>query len=328
MIKRIAGNCFWLGRYLERADGVARLALAAEARSSTSDPTLAWRDALALGACLSGYRGANSVVLSESAASWLLLEGSNPSSAANCLRTLGANARAARDLLGDAYWEAVNTAWIEADALKPAELARRGVNELAAWVQLRCRLVRGAGEEIERGEPWHAIVAGAACERCDFTLRLLATMMPEPASDADAPRSSTDKECREFILTAAAIRDQFLRQPHANGMDAALWHLMTAEESCPRSLHANLQRLSASLDKLLGGYLSGALGEVAALRARVACWRWEQPGAERAAELGEIHLSLSAIAATIEREHFQSPPASERPPTSARPDQPERQRQA
>ena len=59
MIPRIAENCFWLARYLERAENNARLLTMAERHSITPEcvgnPVGLWSTALEVGGTLDDY---------------------------------------------------------------------------------------------------------------------------------------------------------------------------------------------------------------------------------------------------------------------------------
>jgi len=326
VLRRIAGNCFWLGRYLERAENTARLAAAANARHDLGETPRAWVDALAIGAAAAGYAAVHETVAAAPAAAFLLVERANPGSVAQSLRAAGANARSARDLLGDAYWEAINTAWIEADALDPIDVAGKGPEELAEWAQTRCRTIRGAGDDLPRDEVAHAIAVGGAVERCDFVARLLAVTLGGDGDLTAAPPTlgTPERERLEFLLAAIGLRDAFRRLHGGDGGPEQAWALLVSSPSNPRSLLLNLVRLEAGLAALAGSTRSPALAEVAAIRERVSRWAQEPPTDDRVARLGETHLAIGAAAAAIERDHFtaaETPapatsPAAPTPPTS------------
>jgi uncharacterized alpha-E superfamily protein len=313
VLARIAGNCFWLGRYLERAENTARVAAVAQSFGLRPPGELEyqpWQEALKVAGDQALFRTRYDAVSGPLVATFLLVDRENPSSVANALRCCGSNARSARDLLGDGYWESVNQAWIEADRLDAAVLASRGVESIAEWTIDHCRSVRGAGEDLQRDELPNIIIAGSSLERADFLLRLLAVCLPGAVHAWPAEPGSIGHQRLESLLAQAGIHGPFrrLHSRSAGPLEAA--QMILCDPASPRSVLCNLVRLEAALGAATGGQCP-AQGLVSELRAQVRRMA-ERPAIDWSA-LGQIHLGLGGIAATVERDHFRPSP----PPAAA-----------
>ena len=100
MLSRTAANLYWTGRYIERADFVARL-LDATGRLSAlpstygGDPT-AWSGALAAAGVADGFASAHGEPSEAAVVQFLTVEAGNPSSICNCLEQARSNAELTR----------------------------------------------------------------------------------------------------------------------------------------------------------------------------------------------------------------------------------------
>ena len=144
MLARIAENLFWLSRYMERADYVARLLQAAGHMSAVrpeSDSVTEWESAVvAAGAKESFF--ASSSVSEESVVHHLAFDPQNSSSIVSCIETARRNARAVRTALNTEAWEAVNGAWLELHQF-PRELSQDERIRFLEWVKARIGLFQG-----------------------------------------------------------------------------------------------------------------------------------------------------------------------------------------
>lgn len=172
MLSRTAQNLYWLARYVERADSMARL-IGMGSRMvilPNSVPEDDWRSvALASGAVFAGEVPCDV----ESIASELILSEENPSSIASCLMRARENGRAVRVALTMDLWEALNDGWRYLAGVPRA----RAVDELPRlldWTRKQCARIHGAIETtLLRHAGYHFLNIGGRLERADMTLRLL-----------------------------------------------------------------------------------------------------------------------------------------------------------
>jgi uncharacterized alpha-E superfamily protein len=313
VLSRIAGNCFWLGRYLERAENTARVVVVAHSASlipTATDAFQPWADALKIAADPAAYRIHHKRMDGQAVATFMLVDRDNPSSVVSCLVTGAANARRARNRLGDAYWEAINRSWIEADNLDAIDIGHRGIDEIADWAITSCQLIRGCGDELLRDELPNVISAGCYLERADFILRLLAVSLPQASAETPITPGSLGYLRLENILNASATRDAFhlLHARDADAEDAA--GMLLADPACPRSVLFNIVRLEAALSACTGGSCA-ALAQVAELRGLIRQAGGHPVSKELWTVLAQAHLMLGAVASAVERDHFSIPiPAS------------------
>ena len=132
MLARTADNLFWLARYMERADFIARtieatLRLEYLPRGGVDDPDVEWESALNAAGAYDDFVEQHGDVDEASAIDYLTFDRDNPSSICNCLENARANGRAVRTALTVETWTAINDAWLE---LKRFEATRRAAKEL------------------------------------------------------------------------------------------------------------------------------------------------------------------------------------------------------
>ncbi len=318
MLRRIAGNCFWLGRYLERAENAARVAMVAQSFGLCPPGEIdyqPWLEALKVAGDQALFRARHEAITGTQVGAFLLIEREHPSSVVNSLRSCGSNARSARNLLGDGYWEAVNQAWIEADSMDAQVLAGRGCEAVAEWAIDHCRRIRGASDDLQRDELPAIIQAGASLERADFLLRLLAVCLPPALSAWPAVSGSIGHQRLECLLAHAGRHDPFRRLHSRSAGPAEAAVMILSDPASPRSVACNLSRLEAALGAATGGSCP-AQAIVAELRAAVL--RVSTSHAPDWALLGQVHLGLGGIAAAVDRDHFRPPlPPASPAPTSA-----------
>src|ERR1700742_5266940 len=117
MLSRTAENLYWLARYVERAEYLARTidatlrvtALPAAYIGKTNE----WESALLTAGVSYGfyqkYNDANETNVVE----YLSFAPENPSSIRNCIESARLNSRSVRTALTSEMWDTINSAWID-----------------------------------------------------------------------------------------------------------------------------------------------------------------------------------------------------------------------
>ena len=119
MLSRTADNLFWLSRYMERADFLARIVQATQRLTSLpvdyGQPRQGteWESALEAAGTADGFLKTGQAMDEPNVIEYLTFSVDNPSSIRNCIEYARANARSVRTALTVEMWEAINSAWIE-----------------------------------------------------------------------------------------------------------------------------------------------------------------------------------------------------------------------
>ncbi len=191
MLSRTADHVYWLGRYVERAENLARTLdvqyrLSLLPRELAAD-SLGWRRTLQTLGVADGYDARHGAELEpHQVIDFLAFDRENPSSILMCLRAARENARAVRGSISSEMWETFNATWLEARANAPSRFSARNVAEFVEWVKYRAHVARGVvvGSML-RDEGYCFMQIGTFLERMDGIARLLQVRLAaEPAAAA------------------------------------------------------------------------------------------------------------------------------------------------
>jgi uncharacterized alpha-E superfamily protein len=177
MLGRTANDLFWMSRYIERAENMARLLevgyrIALLPRESGHEPE--WYSTLRSAGCERGYLAKHGAYDTRDVVNFMLFDPDNSSSVYASLATARRNARAQRTALTREMWESLNSAWIEFSAIDPATLTANELPPLLDWVKERSALFRGALlNTILRNDTFCFSQLGTFLERADNTARIL-----------------------------------------------------------------------------------------------------------------------------------------------------------
>ncbi|RVU16406.1 alpha-E domain-containing protein [Methylobacterium oryzihabitans] len=179
MLSRTADNLYWLSRYTERADFVARL-LDAALRLSALPANYAggeaseWASALASAADGEVFRQHYDSVNEHTVRDFLAFSPHNPSSIRSCIQTARENARSVRTALTVEMWEAINEAWLHLRSYEGRDLSREEFARFLDWVKgVSLAFDGSAYRTMLRNDAYWFTRLGVAIERADNTARIL-----------------------------------------------------------------------------------------------------------------------------------------------------------
>lgn len=118
MLSRTAESLYWLARYVERADTMARLLEVGYRMALMPSAGAGYRNEWAPLVSAAGSSGGFSEKFGEEVRqrdveTWLFFDRDNRSSVISCLEAARQNGRAVRTALTNEMWEALNTAYLE-----------------------------------------------------------------------------------------------------------------------------------------------------------------------------------------------------------------------
>lgn len=178
MLSRTAANLYWLARYVERAENIARLLdvtlrMASMPKVSNSSAN-EWHSAIISSGCEESFYAGQKNPAEQAVIYHLTRDPENPSSIVSCLETARHNARMVRTGLSVSMWEAINTTWIELNSLSDADFAPERINRFLDWVKERSLLFGGAmASTMLRNDAFWFSRLGMSIERADNTARIL-----------------------------------------------------------------------------------------------------------------------------------------------------------
>ncbi|MEE8562929.1 MAG: alpha-E domain-containing protein [Alphaproteobacteria bacterium] len=181
VLSRSADHLYWMARQVERAENTARIlevsnrmALLPTGGTQGGASGSEWHAVLQITGGAQGFHDRFSGTTAEAVTRYMTLDPENPSSIYSTVRAARENARAERVALTTEMWEALNSTWLEIDALTPARLASRGHRNFFDWIKERSHLFRGTAiATMLRDERYHFLRLGTFMERADNTARIL-----------------------------------------------------------------------------------------------------------------------------------------------------------
>ncbi|HEY8567232.1 MAG TPA: alpha-E domain-containing protein [Beijerinckiaceae bacterium] len=179
MLSRTAEHLYWLSRYTERADFVARI-LDATSRFASLPATYAgeerneWESAVAVAGNLTEFRRLYDGANEDTVRDFLAFSPNNPSSIRSCLETARDNARAVRTALTMEMWEAINGGWLELRKFDGARMNQEAFARFLDWAKGVSLAYDGSAyRTMLRNDAFWFTRLGVAIERADNTARIL-----------------------------------------------------------------------------------------------------------------------------------------------------------
>lgn len=259
MLGRTANGLYWMFRYIERAENIARLVDAglrvSLTRTGSTDED--WDGVLQSAGVRDEYVELHGKVTTADAIDYLLREKANPSSVMSCIDSGRNNARMVRTALTRETWEATNECWIELKQLlekrvKPADLP--GVIDT---IKRRAGLIRGAFHgSMLRNDLYNFSRIGTFIERADNTSRILDVKYYVLLPAVSQVGSSLDNFQWESILRSVSAHRSYGWVYDAEYRPSNIADFLILNGRMPRSLAYCYEKIVSNL-----GYLAEDYGE-------------------------------------------------------------------
>lgn len=273
MLGRTAASLFWMARYIERAENIARLTQVGQRISITPDGSGGyredWKSTLVTAGCLEAFQARHGKVTASAVQGFLLFDRDHPSSIRSCLEIARNNARAVRTALTREMWEALNSTWIEFAAIDPATVGPDRLTELLDWVRQRSAQFRGAMiGSLLRDEGFHFSQLGTFIERADNTARILEAKYNVLLAANEAVGGDRNQHQWETILRSVSAQGAYRYFYRDRFRPRAIAEFLIMRPEMPRSLRFCHDLIAPSLAALAastgGGATSLALGRAVA----------------------------------------------------------------
>ncbi len=178
MLSRTADSLYWVSRYVERAEYLARI-LEATTRlsnlpSSYGGAASEWESAIKTAGCHEIFEKHHDTCNEASVHYFICFSPENPSSISNCIDVARANARAVRTAVTSEMWDTLNSAWLELKKYDGKKLTRDDYGRFIEFVKsLSLTFDGSAYRTMLRSDPYWFSRLGVYVERADNTARIL-----------------------------------------------------------------------------------------------------------------------------------------------------------
>ena len=253
MLSRTADHLYWMSRYTERAENLARLLDVTYQMSLVPKPLAAenqnWGAILALNSLEQPFFERYGEISAENVLRFMVLDPENLSSIYSCLRAARENAHAVRGTLTSETWESCNMTWIEVREQQFEPIMAAGIGQFFEWVKLRVAVIRGVtfGTMLQ-DEALSFIRLGGYIERADNTARILDVKYH--VLNGDGEEGASDFYQWGALLRSVSAFEVYRKVYRDVITPARVAELLMLRPDMPRSLHACLHGITRTLDDI------------------------------------------------------------------------------
>ncbi|NJD25718.1 MAG: alpha-E domain-containing protein [Betaproteobacteria bacterium] len=251
MLSRTADHLFWMSRYIERAENLARLLDVTWQMSlvpqSEEAANRSWNAILVLNDLEESFAAKYPAVNGENVLKFMVSDPGNFSSIISCLRQARENAHAVRGTVTSEMWETLNATWIEARAMSFESILAGGIGEFFEWVKMRSSLSRGTTlGTLLQDEAYHFIRIGTLLERADNTARILDIKYHDRGSHGE--EGATDFYRWGALLRSVSGFEVYRKVYRDVITPERVAELLILRSDMPRSLHFCMNGVVKNLD--------------------------------------------------------------------------------
>ena len=283
MLSRTADNLYWLARYVERAEYLARILEATQRLTAMPleyvGETNEWESALATAGCSSAFFAIHEEANEETVTDFLAFSTSNPSSIRNCFEVARTNARSVRTALTVEMWDAINTTWLELKRFGNRPSSREEFARFLTWVQeCSLRYDGSAYRTMLRNDAYWFSRLGVFIERADNTARILDVKYHLLLPALEHVGGPLDYYQWAGILRSVSALTAYHWVYRESLKPWLIADLLMLNDQMPRSLASCYENLVQNLDRIAGAYgrQGPAQRQARAIRTRLQNSRMEE----------------------------------------------------
>jgi uncharacterized alpha-E superfamily protein len=251
MLARVADSIYWMSRYVERAENVARfievnLYLMLDLPVGSAQQ---WQPLVDTTGDAAKFAKRYGTATQRNVIHFLTFDQENVNSIRSCLRGARENARSVREIISSEMWEQLNEFYLmvnsaAADAADP--------QDLFASVRRAGHLFAGVTDAtMTHNESWHFCRLGRMLERADKTSRILDVkyflLLP---TAADVGTTSDDIQWAAVLRSASAF--EMYRKRHGRIAPDRIVEFLLFETEFPRAVQYCLVRARGSVHAISG----------------------------------------------------------------------------
>jgi uncharacterized alpha-E superfamily protein len=270
MLSRVADSIFWMSRYIERAENVARFIdvnthLAMDLGSDGVRAADQWAPLVITTGDDKLFVELYGEPDQHKAIEFLTFNERNPNSILSCLRAARENARTVREMISSSMWEELNKFYLMVCSAKAAGDLLDSSYEFFKQVKLASHLLEGITmATMSHGEAWHFARIGRLLERADKTSRILDVKYYVLLPSVDEVGTPLDTVQWSALLESASALEMY-RKRFGRIRPADVADFLILDREFPRAIHFCLIKSEESLLAITGGE-RGRFGTVAEKR--------------------------------------------------------------
>jgi uncharacterized alpha-E superfamily protein len=260
MLARDADSMYWMSRYVERAEHVARLLLVnANLLIDVGDlaPKMQnrlWQNILGILRLTELEESDGDAPLGIRLQQHLTFNLDNPNSLLTCLTRARENARGIRETISAEMWEAINTFYWSIRADEAVKWFEESPDSFYRSVMTNSMLFQGLTDQtLAHDQPWHFAQLAKHFERADVTCRVLESRHRILSSDGVAVES-TIRNINWMAVLRSCCAIEAYRKRHLGDMDPLkVSSFLLLEQHFPRSVRFSIHAAYEAIRQIRSG---------------------------------------------------------------------------
>lgn len=255
MLSRTADSLYWLSRYIERAEYLARTIEATQRLTSMpvaySGTTNEWQSALATAGMADAFARHYGEANEANVIEFIAFSPDNPSSIINCIEVARHNARGVRTALTTVMWDTLNSAWLDLRQWTSAQRTRNDISSFLRFVQeTSLRFDGSAYRTMLRNDAYWFSRLGLHLERADNTARILDVKYHVLLPDSEHIGGPLDYYQWTSILRSVSATTAYHWVYRETLKPWLIADLLILQDALPRSLASCYGNLVRNLDQI------------------------------------------------------------------------------
>jgi uncharacterized alpha-E superfamily protein len=264
MLSRVADAVLWMGRYIERAEHVARVIdvninlLLDLGVQQDRDARRYWEPLIGVPAAQELFFRLYSQADERTLPEFLTFNVENPNSILSAISRARENARGVREAISSEMWEHLNRTYWLVHSSTSRRLWDEGPHAFYQQIKEAAQAFQGITDAtMLRGEEWQFVQLGKYLERADNTSRLLDIKLRILLPDAGEPEESVDAVQWMAVLRSCSAYEAY-RRHQLVPLDAwSVSEFLVFSAVFPRSIRFSVGQAAAALDAIGGAGTAG-----------------------------------------------------------------------
>ncbi len=253
LLSRAAEAVYWMARYIERAENVARfidvnLHLQLDL---PLEPNHEWQPLIDTSGDAAIFRERQGEAKKANVIKFLVWDTNNLNSISSCLRAARENARSIREIISTEMWEQVNSMHLKVQSQRALSESER-LAEFLRGFRLGCHMFEGITDStMSYNEAWHFLRLGRQLERADKTSRILDVKYFMLLPSANSIGTPYDDIHWSAVLKSVSGFEMY-RKKHGRIAPRSIVDFLVLDREFPRAIRHCLRVADESLHTITG----------------------------------------------------------------------------